>query len=75
MSSSSTEESVAGDLAELSRKTGLLVRPFDAQAINRLFAELERYDAEERRETFDYLKCALNETRASLGSEPVYTDE
>jgi hypothetical protein len=75
MSDTLTEETIAGNLAELSRKTGLLVRPLDAEAVNRLFAELEKYDAGERRETFDYLKRALNETRASLGAEPIYTDE
>jgi hypothetical protein len=75
MSDALTEERIAGDLAELSRKTGLLIRPLDAEAMNKLFAELERYDAGERRATFEYLKRAMNETRASLGAEPVYTDE
>jgi len=75
MSNILTEETTAGDLGELSRKTGLIVRPLDAEAVNKLFVELEKYDAGERRETFDYLKRALNETRASLGAEPVYTDE
>jgi hypothetical protein len=75
MSNTVIEESVADELAELSRRTGLIVRPFDAEAVNRLFAELERFDAGERRETFDYLKHALNETRASFGAEPIYRDE
>lgn len=75
MSSIATEEIVADDLVELARKTGLVVRPFDAATVNRLFIELEKYDAEEQRQTFAYLKSALNETRATLGAEPVYLDE
>ena len=63
------------DLVELSHKTGLVIRPIDSVAVNRLFTELERYDSKERTETFDCLKRALNETRGSLGAEPVYTDE
>jgi hypothetical protein len=75
MSGIATEEIVANDLAELAHKTGLVIRPFDAATVNRLFTELEKYDEEEQRDTFAYLKNALNETRASLGAEPVYTDE
>jgi hypothetical protein len=43
--------------------------------VNNLFDELEKYKSHERSETFDYLKRALNETRASLGAEPAYLDE
>ena len=75
MSNTTIEEAVGDELAELSRRTGLVVRPLDAEAVDRLFAELEQFDPGERRETFDYLKRALNETRASLGAEPVYPDE
>jgi hypothetical protein len=39
--------------------------------VNRLFAELEKYDPEERAETFEHLKVALNETRESVGAEPI----
>jgi len=53
-------------LSELSRKTGLKVRPVDLKAVKKLFDELERYDSNERAETFNYLKRALNETRTSL---------
>jgi hypothetical protein len=59
-------------LAQLASETGLIVRPFNAEIIGNLFAELENFDAEERCETFAYLKQALNETRASLGAELVY---
>jgi hypothetical protein len=58
----------------LSSKTGLVVRSVDSAAVNSLFAELEKYDPEERAETFEYLKVALNETRKSVGAEPIYRD-
>ncbi len=61
------------DLAEVSLKTGLVLRPLDSESVNRLFAEIEKYDYQERVETFEYLKHALNETRDSLGAEPCYT--
>ena len=59
-------ETVTPTLAELSRKTGLILRPVDSATVNNLFAELEKYDSQERAKTFNYLKSALNETRASL---------
>ena len=67
-----SKQSAALELAELSRKTGLVVRTPDSAEIDILFAELEKYDSQERAETFEYLKSALNETRASLGAEPAY---
>ena len=70
-----TEQARALELAELSRKTGLVVRTPDSAEIDILFAELEKDDSQERAETFEYLKSALNETRASLGAEPAYQDE
>ena len=39
------------------------------------FDELAGYDSNERAETFNYLKRALNETRASLGAEAAYKEE
>ena len=75
MSDVISEETMLGDLTELSRKTGLVVRAFDSSVANDLFAKLEEFDSEERAETLNYLKYALNETRASLGAEPVYKDE
>ncbi|MGH9875638.1 MAG: hypothetical protein ACRD9S_24545 [Pyrinomonadaceae bacterium] len=62
------------DLIQLAAKTGLLVRSLNAATVSRLFDELEKYDQQERAETFDYLNRALNETRASLGAEPIYED-
>ncbi len=73
--SNTVSETVAPALVELSRKTGLVLRSVDSMAVNNLFAELEKYDSQERAETFDYLRQALNETRASLGTEPAYLDE
>ena len=61
------------DLIELCHKTGLVIRPVDSAELNNLFTELERYGSRERAETFDYLKRALNETRSTLGAEPIYT--
>ncbi len=63
---------MAGDLGELSRKTGLIIRPLDSAALDTLFARLEEYDADERADTLEYPQPALDETRASLGEEPVF---
>jgi hypothetical protein len=49
-------QSAALELAELSRKTGLVVRMPDSVEIDLLFDELEKYDSQERAETFEYLK-------------------
>jgi hypothetical protein len=65
-------ETISSDLVELSRKTGLVIRRPDLAAVKTLFAELEEYDSQERAETFNFLKRALNETRSSLGAEPTY---
>jgi len=73
--SNTVSETVTPSLAELSRKTGLILRPVDLTTVNNLFAELEKYDSLERAKTFNDLKDTLNETRASLGAEPVYLDE
>ena len=66
------KKSCPPELAELSRKTGLVLKPVDLESVNRLFAEIEKYDYQERVDTFEYLKHALNETRDSLGAEPIY---
>lgn len=69
-----SEHTVSTDLKDLSRKTGLVVNSVDPEAIDALFAKLETYDASERTETFADLKRALNETRASVGAEPVFSE-
>jgi hypothetical protein len=73
--SNTVSETVTPSLAELSRKTGLILRTVDITTVNNLFAELEKYDSQERAKTFNHLKDALNETRVSLGAEAVYLDE
>jgi len=49
------EQTVPSNLARLSAKTGLLIRPVDSSSLDTLFGELERYDGQERTEIFDYL--------------------
>ena len=69
------EKTVIPGLAELSRKTGLIVREVGPATVERLFAEIEKYDSHERAETFEYLRRALHETRSSLSSEDVCLDK
>ena len=69
-----SDQFITPQLAEVARKTGLILRPSDSNTVNDLFAKLEKYDADERAETFHYLKDALNETRASVGAEPIYSE-
>jgi hypothetical protein len=69
------EQTVIPDLAELCRKTGLIVRAVGPATVERRFAEIEKYDSHERADTFEYLRRALHETRSSLNSENVYVDE
>jgi hypothetical protein len=69
-----SERTLIAGLAELSRKTGLIVRAVGPATVERLFAEIEKYDSQERAETFEYLRRALHETRSSLRSEDVYVD-
>lgn len=71
----SNSVTITTDLESVAGKTGLVVRPVSPQAINTLFSELEKYDSRERAETFDDLKEALNESRASIGAEPVFKNE
>jgi hypothetical protein len=59
-------------LARLSRQTGLIHRPLALEGVNELFAEIAKYDEDERLETFLYLKQALNATRMAANSEPAY---
>lgn len=59
-------------LDELSHRTGLIVRPIDGLAINALFTRLEKYDLEERAQTFEYLRRALDDARLSIGAAPVF---
>ncbi len=72
MSDRLSKQTSPADFAELSRKTGLVIRSVDSDVISSLFVEIEKYDSRERAETFAYLKRALNETRFSLGAEAAY---
>ena len=47
------EETVIPGLMELSLKTGVIVRAVGPTTVDRLFAEIEKYDAHERAETFE----------------------
>jgi hypothetical protein len=69
------EQTVIPGLVELSLKTGLIVRAAGPGTVERLFAEIEKYDSDERAETFECLRRALHETRSSLSSEDVYLDK
>ena len=69
------EQPVITGLADLFRKTGLIVRAVGRGTFERLSEEIEKYDSHERTETFEYLRRALHETRSSLNSEDVYVDE
>jgi hypothetical protein len=51
------------------------VRRPDSATVSSLFDELEKYDAQEQADTFDYLKRALNETRSSLKAQPRVSNE
>lgn len=65
------EQTVIAGLAELSRKTGLIVRAVEPVTVERLFAEIEKYDAHERAETFECLRSRqlfqAEEVRGSSG--------
>lgn len=69
------EQTFIARLAELSRKTGLIVRAVGPATVEGLFAEIAKYDSHERAETFEYLRRALHETRSSVSSEDVYVDK
>jgi hypothetical protein len=60
--------------SEIVRRTSLIYRPLDLASLNKIFAEVEKYDEDERMTTFEYLRQALNATRRSIGSEPIFRD-
>lgn len=72
--SNSVTETISPDLANLAQRTGLIIRPVDADTIESVFAQIEKYDATERAETFADLKKGLNETRTSVGAEPAFSE-
>jgi len=72
MNDSFSEKPPVIDLEHLSRRTGLIVRSIDAHSLTILFNRLAEYDPNDRAETFEYLKHALDETRTALNAESVF---
>ena len=54
---------------------GAPLPPFDPEAAIAVLQSFYEGDAEEQRETFEYLKRALNEDRASGGERLLFPDE
>ncbi len=71
------EEPVALSEAEAQqpRASGLIIRPINVEAALRALDSLCEGDPEEQRETFEYLKRALNETRAANSERLLFPDE
>jgi hypothetical protein len=54
---------------------GAPLPPFDPEGAIAFLRSLYEGDPEEQRETFEYLKRALNETRAANGERLLFPDE
>jgi hypothetical protein len=54
---------------------GAPLPPFDPEGAIAVLKSFYEGDAEEQRETFEYLKRALNETRAAGGERLLFPDE
>jgi hypothetical protein len=57
------------------RKSGFSLKPIDVAAATAALKSLYADDETEQRETFDYLRNALNETRAANGERLLFPDE
>ncbi len=57
------------------RKSGFILKPIDVAAATAALKSLYVDDEAEQRETFEYLKNALNETRAANGERLLFPDE
>ena len=57
------------------RKSGFVLKAVDAAAATAALKSLYADDETEQRETFAYLRDALNETRASNGERLLFPDE
>ncbi|MCI0391191.1 MAG: hypothetical protein MOB07_20820 [Acidobacteria bacterium] len=57
------------------RKSGFSLKPVDVAAATTALKSLYADDETEQRETFDYLRNALNETRAANGERLLFPDE
>lgn len=57
------------------RKSGFVLKPIDVAAATAALKSLYADDETEQRETFEYLRNALNETRAARGERLLFPDE
>jgi hypothetical protein len=57
------------------RKSGFSLKPIDVAAATAALKSLYADDETEQRETFDYLRNALNETRAANSERLLFPDE
>ena len=57
------------------RKSGFVLKPIDVTAATAALQSLYADDETEQRETFEYLRNALNETRAAHGERLLFPDE
>ncbi len=57
------------------KAAGFVIQPINVEAALRALDSLCEGDPEEQRETFEYLKRALNETRAANGERLLFPDE
>ena len=57
------------------RKSGFVLKPIDVAAATAALKSLYADDEAEQRETFAYLRTALNETRAANGERLLFSDE
>lgn len=57
------------------RKSGFSLKPVDVAAATAALKSLYADDETEQRETFEYLRNALNETRAANGERLLFPDE
>ena len=61
--------------AQPGKYSGLVLPPFDPEAAIAVLDWLRQQDPQEQYETFEYLKRALNETRAANGERLLFTEE
>jgi hypothetical protein len=52
----------------------LTIRRVDPETAKTLLSELDEFDGDEQRETLNYLKQALNETRAAEGARLIFPE-
>lgn len=55
--------------------SGIVLPPFDPEAAIAALESFYEGDPEEQRETFEYLKKALNEERAASGERLLFVDD